>query len=129
MAKEYINRLGQERREKIFQSINHDVIVREAYLRQGYSVSILCKKYGYDPRDVSAVMGLYFGESFTSLLRRLRVNKVCKMLESAANQHRSCETIGLRCGFSNRQSLYNAFCKIRGVTPQEYRNKVLKINE
>lgn len=129
MSKEYINRLGQEKREKIFHTINSEVVVREAYLRSGYSASELCEKHGFDPRDLSAVMGLYYGENFTSLLRRLRVNKVCRMLESPSNQLKSCEMIGLRCGFASRQSFYNAFTKLKGMTPLEYRNKSLKTNE
>jgi two-component system, response regulator YesN len=126
MAKEYINRLGQEKRERIFQAINNEVIVREAYLRTGYSAGELCRAHGFAPRDVSAVMALYYGENFASLLQRLRVNKVCKMLESPACQRKTCEMIGMRCGFSNRQSLYNAFCRIKGMTPQEYRKKIFE---
>jgi AraC-like DNA-binding protein len=41
----------------------------------------------------------------------------------------SCENIGLRCGFSSRQSLYNAFRRQKGMTPEGYRQKNLNNNE
>ena len=126
MARDYINRIGSEKRERILRVVNTEVIMREAYLRAGFSARELCEKHEVDPRDLSAVMGLFFGESFSSLLRRLRVNKVCKMLESQSESGKSCETVGLRCGFASRQSFYNAFVSLKGVTPFEYRNKCLK---
>lgn len=128
MSLEYINRLGKERCERICQIVNNEVIMREAYLNGSFTGQLLCEQYGIDPRELSAVMNLRFGESFSSLLRRLRVNKACRLLEAAAQATSPCEMIGFRCGFNSRQSFYGAFRKEKGVTPQEYRKKKLNNN-
>lgn len=128
MSLEYINRLGKERCERICQIVNNEVIMREAYLNGSFTGQLLCEQYGIDPRELSAVMNLRFGESFSSMLRRLRVNKACRLLESAAQATSACEMIGFRCGFNSRQAFYGAFRKEKGLTPQEYRKKKLNNN-
>ena len=90
---------------------------------------MLAERNGISMQDISAVCAEYFGGSFSMLLQRLRVRKVCRMLSSREYERVSCENIGLRCGFSSRQSLYNAFRRQKGMTPEGYRQKNLNNNE
>lgn len=125
MAKEYVNRLSKEKRERLFEYINTEVVIRQGYMRHGFSIGDIAKKYDVHPQDLSAVVAYYFNENFSQLLQRFRVNKVCERLRQRSQANVSCELIGLKCGFSNRQSLYNAFRRIMGMSPAEYRNKQL----
>lgn len=125
MAKEYTQRLSKEKRERLFNYINTEVVVRQGFLRQGFSINEIAKKYNVHSQDLSAVVSYYFNENFSQLLQRFRVNKVCEKLRHRSQANVSCEIIGLRCGFSNRQSLYNAFRRIMGMSPSEYRNQQL----
>lgn len=129
MTSSYQNRLGPKKRERICQIINNDVILREGFMQQGFGARQLCEKYGIRASDISMVMANTYGETFATLLQRLRVSKVCQMFDDRRNDSKSCEAIGLRCGFNSRQSLYNAFKAIKGVTPLEYRNKQRDNNE
>lgn len=123
MAKDYTNKLSKEKRERLFNLIQTDVIICEGYLKAGFSTKDIADKHSVSRQDLSAVVSYYFNENFSQLLQRLRVNRACKKLTDKANAGISCEMIGLKCGFANRQSFYNAFLRIKGITPQEYRNK------
>ena len=129
MNKKYTDRLSQEKVSKICQIINTELYQQEAYLQQGLTAKMLAARNGISVQDISAVCSEYFGGNFSVLLQRLRVKRVCRMLDSREYDKLTCELIGLRCGFANRQSLYNAFRRLRGMTPEQYRQNMIKANE
>lgn len=129
MERKYTDRLSQAKASKICQIINTELYQREAYLQQGLTAKMLAERNGISVQDISAVCSEYFGDNFSVLLQRLRVKRACRMLCSSEYDRVTCEHIGLRCGFSNRQSLYNAFRRLRGVTPEQYRQKQINNNE
>lgn len=129
MERKYTERLSQARVSRICQIINAELFQHEAFLQQGLTARMLAERNGISMQDISAVCAEYFGGSFAMLLQRLRVRKVCRMLSSREYERVSCENIGLRCGFSSRQSLYNAFRRQKGMTPEGYRQKNLNNNE
>ena len=129
MDKRYADRISQAKIDKICQIINSELFQKEGYLQQGLTAKMLADRNGILAQDISAVTTEYFGGNFPTLLQRLRVRRVCRMLASKEYERLTCENIGLHCGFSSRQSLYNAFRKVRGMTPDEYRQQKLNNNE
>lgn len=126
MDKRYTERISHAKIDRLCQIINAELFHKEAYLQQGLTARMIAERNGISMQDISAVTKEYFGGNFASLLQRLRVNRACRMLSSKEYERITCENIGLRCGFSSRQSLYNAFVKLRGITPEEYRKQNLK---
>lgn len=129
MEKRYFDRISQAKLDRIYHIIDTEIIRNEAYLKQGLTAQKLAQRYGISAKDISAVISVYYGGNFAGLLQRLRVSRVCRMLSNRENERMSCEAIGLRCGFSSRQSMYNAFRRQRQITPEEYRKKNLYNNE
>ena len=129
MERQYSDRLSQAKVDRICRIINSELYQGEAYMQQGLTAKAIAQRHGISVQDISAVATTCFGGNFSTLLQRLRVRRVCRMLGSKEYENVSCENIGLRCGFSNRQSLYNAFRKLRGMTPVQYRQQNLKTNE
>ena len=129
MNKKYSSRISQAKINNICQIINSELFQKEAFLEQGFTAQRLAERNGLDVRNISAVMVDCFGCNFSTLVQRLRVNRMCRMLSSKDSERVTCENIGLRCGFANRQSLYNAFRKFRDVTPEQYRQQNLNNNE
>ena len=125
MNKRYTDRLSQAKIDHICQIINRELIRKEGYQQQGLTARMLAERNGIHERDISAVTTEYYGGNFSSLLQRLRVKRACRMMSDKEYARLSCENIGLRCGFSSRQSLYNAFRKQHGMTPVEYRKQFL----
>lgn len=129
MEKRYAENLSKAKIDRICRIINREVFYKEGYLQQGLTAKRLAKRTGITVQDISAVTKVYFGSNFSSILQRLRVNRVCALLESPEYNRITCEILGLRSGFSSRQSLYNAFRKLRGITPEEYRKQKQNNNE
>ena len=123
MSKKYTERLSQAKISRICQILYAELFQQEAYLQQGLTASMLAERNGISAKDISAVSMEYFGSNFPSLLQRLRVKRVCRLLASQEYERVSCENIGLRSGFSSRQSLYIAFRRLKGMTPEEFRQK------
>ena len=128
MNKRYANNISQAKIDRLCKIISDELYQKESYLQQGFTARQLAERNGITIRDISAVTTAYFGGNFSSLLQRLRVGRVCRMLKSKEYERVSCENIALRCGFSNRQSFYNAFRKLHGMTPVEYRKQFLISN-
>ena len=128
MSKKYANRYGQKRIDRLCKIVSDELYQKECYLQQGFTARMLAERNGITVRDVSAVTNSCFGGNFSTLLQRLRVRKVCRMLSSKDYENVSSENIALRCGFSNRQSFYNAFHKEYDITPEEYRKQFLISN-
>ena len=122
MERKYTERLSQARVSRICQIINAELFQQEAFLQQGLTARMLAARNGISMQDISAVCAEYFGGSFAMLIQRLRVRKVCRMLSSREYERVSCENI-------SRQSLYNAFRRQKGMTPEGYRQKNLNNNE
>jgi AraC-like DNA-binding protein len=59
------------------------------------------------------------GESFTSLLREVRVARVQRALRTAP--HRPLALIAQQCGFAGEAQMYRAFRSVTGTTPAAYR--------
>ena len=129
MEKRYSENLSEAKIDRICRIINSEVFYKEGFLQQGLTAKRLAEQNGITVQDISAVTKVYFGGNFSSILQRLRVNRVCALLESPEYSRITCENLGLRSGFSSRQSLYNAFRKLRGITPEEYRKQKINNNE
>lgn len=129
MNKRYPDRFSKAKIDRICLIINNELFHKESYLQQGLTAKMVAERNGISVQDISAVTKDYFGGNFSSLLQRLRTSRACRMLCDKEYERVSSENIGLRCGFSNRQSFHNAFRKLRGMTPEEYRKQNLINNE
>ncbi|MBR1916409.1 MAG: AraC family transcriptional regulator [Bacteroidaceae bacterium] len=129
MERKYHERLSQARIDRVCQILYGELFQQEAFLQQGLTARMVAERNGITLQDISAVCSEYFGDNFPMLLQRLRVKRVCRLLSSKEYERVSCENIGLRCGFSSRQSLHNAFRRQKGMTPEEYRKQNLNNNE
>ena len=76
---------------------------------------------GCDHRAISAALAISTGENFLRLLAKIRANEAARMLRDRRFAEWNVEDIGLHCGFASRQSFYNAFNRVWGITPRQYR--------
>lgn len=76
------------------------------------------------PHLLSQYLNDNLGKSFTSFVNEYRVRAVEQELQKEDHQL-TLEAIGNECGFRSNSSFYNAFKKIKGMTPSQFR-KALK---
>lgn len=124
-----LSRLSKVKREAICKAIHDDVIANEGFLQQGLTAQQVASNHNFSAQDMSAVTSVYFGGNFSMLLQRLRVAYACKLLRNKSYSGVNCDVICQMSGFSNKQSLYNAFRRQVGMTPVKYRLKHYLENE
>jgi AraC-like DNA-binding protein len=76
---------------------------------------------GIPAYQVSEIINRHYELSFFDLINQFRVNEVKKRLADPAYNHFSVLAISMDCGFNSKSSFNNAFKKITGTTPSEYR--------
>ncbi len=72
-------------------------------------------------RQLTRIIKTETGETFNSLLARLRINHAKKLISESG---RSMEEISAAVGFSTYSGFWKAFCGCENLTPSEYRKKV-----
>ncbi len=105
--------------------IKEVIIKQKKYREKDYSAKKLAEELKTNTRYISAVVNVRFGMNYTSLVNFYRIKDAMRLLSHADNAGRTMEEISEMVGFSNRQSFYAAFYKIKKCTPREYRVEAL----
>lgn len=106
---------------------HHDRSVRRAttfvrgHLDEPLSLSRVARVAGFAPTYFSSIFAKTEKTTLPRYIRRLRVERAKKMLDSTAL---GVERIGQLCGFRTRTSFHHAFHEIVGRTPGDYRRRV-----
>lgn len=68
-------------------------------------------------------------QNFADFINYYRVEEAQRLLAEPANQQEKIISIAYDAGFRNKASFYNAFKKRTGVSPTQYRNRILSAQE
>ncbi len=113
--------LRPELTDALYEKILHKLLVEKKYRDPDYSAQKLAKELGTNSRYVSAVVNLRFQKNYSELVNEYRISEALYMLIDHRYAECSIGEIAHLVGFSNRQSFYAAFYRIKGITPREYR--------
>lgn len=99
-----------------------DELVRHLHehQRQRLSVTAACRAVGLHPVYGASLFKQATGFTILDYLRRLRVNRACELL---ASTDLKIADVGTQAGFSTTSRFYEAFAKLAGCRPQEFRRK------
>jgi AraC-like DNA-binding protein len=86
------------------------------------SLSDLSKKLGESPHHVSQVINEGLKCNFFELLARYRIEKAMKIFSEDLKNKLTVEEVSEMVGYNSRTAFNNAFRKITGKTPSEFRN-------
>lgn len=117
----YRMQLRPELVDELYDKILEKLIIEKKYRDPDYSARQLAAELGTNSRYVSAVVNLRFQENYSTLVNEFRIREAAYMLVDQRWAGRNVEEIGLAVGFSNRQSFYASFYRMKGITPREYR--------
>ncbi len=93
----------------------------EIFIDPSLTITVLAKKLDVPPYVLSKCINAFFQKSFPELLTGYRIEKSKQLLLSSLNKTYSIEGIAYESGFSTLSAFYNAFKKICGVTPAQFR--------
>lgn len=119
----YLDHFSPDRVARIHIEVLRLLQVERLYRDADTTARRLAEIIGCDHRAISAAVSLSTGGNFSTLLAKIRIQEACRLLRDEKFASHNLEEIGLLCGFSSRQSFYNAFSKIMGGTPRQYRQR------
>jgi AraC-like DNA-binding protein len=109
---------------KILDNIILEIETKKYYSDNLASLSELAKKIGESPHHVSQVINEKLNVSFFELLASYRVEEAKRILADDKMNKVTIEEISEMVGYNSKTAFNNAFKKIAGKTPSEFRKTV-----
>lgn len=107
--------------EKIIQLLEQHYIYKEPEL----SLSELGKKLDIHVKYLSYVINKGFGKSFIELINEYRIKESIEEIKADNSKEKSIKEICYDVGFNSRSAFNNAFKRYTGLSPTDYRKKML----
>ncbi len=113
--------LGDHKLENIKRVIDQGLDKDLLFLKPGLTINEFSKDIGIPVYQISKCITQYTGMGFIDLINQKRIIYCVQKLDSGNWKNFKVEAIALECGFNSRNSFTNAFKKITGVPPSEYK--------
>lgn len=121
-----------ERENILYNQVVEKMEREKFYLQHDCSINALAAALHTDPRYIRSMVKDRMNVTFTAYLHQLRIGEAKLLLGRKRFLDTNIEAIAEKVGFQNRQSFYNAFTQIEGVTPRQWKlenNKHLLHND
>jgi YesN/AraC family two-component response regulator len=113
--------LTESGKMKILDNIIYELETKHYYSDNLASLSELARKIGESPHHVSQVINEKLDQSFFELLASYRVEEAKKILLDDKKNKLTVEEISEMVGYNSKTAFNNAFKKLAGKTPSEFR--------
>lgn len=84
----------------------------------------VAEKLGISAGYLSQIINTITEDNFAHYINQYRVEAVKEMISDPEYENYTLLTIGLESGFTSKTTFYNAFKKVTGQTPNEYKNTI-----
>ncbi|MBQ4580134.1 MAG: helix-turn-helix transcriptional regulator [Clostridia bacterium] len=108
-----------------YAQISNQRTAMESYLEEHFSdsmlsISSMAEDFGFSESYFSVLFKETLGEPYSAYLEKLRLNKAGELLQST---ELSIEDISQMVGYNNSTTFRRAFKRVKGLSPQQYRNQ------
>ena len=93
------------------------------YLNTDFRMHTMVEDTGIPRHHLSAVINTLYGKNFNRLINEYRVDYIQKHINDSKWSNFTMEGIGMEAGFKSRSTFLQAFKKITGMTPSEFREQ------
>ncbi len=114
--------LTEDDKKRILEGIVNEFESKSYFEDNLASLSDLAKKLGESPHHVSQVINEKLNCNFFELLARYRIEKARKIFTEDLKNKLTVEEVSEMVGYNSKTAFNNAFRKITGKTPSEFRN-------
>lgn len=98
---------------------------KEPYLDATLTIQKLADMFGTSNRNVSLLINHCLNQHFFDFVNSFRVKKAKHLLMIQGERKLTIQRIMYDVGFNSKSSFYSAFKKQVGITPSEYRNRII----
>lgn len=114
--------LTEETKDEILEKIKEQMEDHKYFLSNMASLEKLSSEIRESKHHVSQVINEKMDMNFFELLAHYRVEEAKKILDTDPENKVTVEDLADRVGYNSRSSFTNAFKKITGLTPSQYRS-------
>lgn len=119
--------LSEKRKSEIKVQLIDYFSKEKPYLNPELSMKMLSDELKIPKHQLTEVLNSVIGKNFFQFVNEYRVEAVKKMLLS--NKGYSIEDIGYECGFNSKSAFFTVFRKVTGLTPMNYRQNRMNIQD
>jgi len=119
--------LKEVEKEKIIEQIDNLIYKSDFFYNTDLSIEILSKKLNTNTTYLSQILNEHYKQNFFNFVNTLRIKKAAKLLTEKEFDKYTIEAIANISGFGSRTSFYEAFKKIYGSTPTQYKKTLQTI--
>ena len=94
------------------------------YLNPGLSLVKLSRKLSIQPRHLSQIINASLNQTFIDFINAYRIEEAQKYLSDPSMSEETILEIAYRVGFNSKSAFNNAFKKISGKTPSEFKKSI-----
>ncbi len=116
--------LTEKSKQKILDNIILELETRHYFSDNLASLSELAKKIGESSHHVSQVINEKLNQSFFELLASYRIEEAKRILSDNKKDNLTIEEISETVGYNSKTAFNNAFKKLTGKTPSEFRKSI-----
>jgi AraC-like DNA-binding protein len=113
--------LNEERKEMILRKVFMEFESKQYFTENLASLTDLSKRVGESQHHVSQVINEKLNKNFFELLASFRIEKAKSIITADKNNKLTIEEISEMVGYNSKTAFNNAFKKLTGKTPSEYR--------
>jgi AraC-like DNA-binding protein len=116
--------LTERSKQGILDKIKNEFEINHYYSNNLASLSELAKKIGESPHHVSQVINEKLDKGFFELLAWYRIEEAKKIITDDHQSKLTVEEVSEMVGYNSKTAFNNAFKKLSGKTPSEFRKSI-----
>lgn len=93
----------------------------EPYLNKNLKMVEIASGLGVSEHKLSQLLNVHLGTNFFEYVNQYRISKARLLLKDPAYNKYTIETIAMECGFNSKSTFNEAFKKLEGVTPSNFK--------
>jgi len=119
-------RMDESKEKSILNDLLQLMSDKKPYLTETLNLDELAGMMSIDPNRLSMILNIHLKENFYTFINKYRIEEVKKNLRDPKYKNENILTAAYDSGFNSKSSFNDAFKKLTGVTPKEYRKKIQK---
>lgn len=119
------SKLTEIQKEEILKTLESFFSSEKPYLNASLTISDVSKSLNVPSRDISQVINQFLNKNFYDYTNSYRINEAKRHLSNKEHPKETILEILYKSGFNSKSSFNTAFKKHSGLTPTQYKQKVL----
>jgi len=119
--------LSEPGAKAVLSTIKKIMVVDHLFLESDLNLPLLAEKSGISQHHISQAINQIEGISFSEFVNKYRVKRACELIKEQPES--KIIEVAYDCGFNNKNSFNNAFKRVTGQSPSQYKESVFVLTQ